>query len=83
MRHRNDGLRKICACPRRQWAKCPHPWHFNFKWNGTSYRFSLDREIGQPISSKTEARTEADRFRAAIRDGTFRPLTTWAGADLA
>ena len=30
-RHHNDGLRKICGCPRRQWAKCRHPWHFSFK----------------------------------------------------
>ena len=73
-RHRHDGLRKICGCPRRQWAKCAHPWHFNFKWHRTHYRFSLDRELGRPIPSKTEARTEADRLRAAIRDGTFRPI---------
>ena len=23
-RHSNNGLRKICNCSRRQWAKCPH-----------------------------------------------------------
>ena len=30
-RRHNDGLRKICDCPRRTWVKCAHPWHFNFK----------------------------------------------------
>jgi len=70
--HDNDGLRKICGCPRRQWAKCAHPWHFSFKWNGTHYRFSLDREFGRHIADKTKARTEADKLRTAIREGTFR-----------
>jgi integrase len=31
------------------WAKCPHPWHFNFKWAGETYRFSLEREIGRLV----------------------------------
>lgn len=70
-RHRNDGLRKVCGCARRAWAKCAHPWHFNFKWKGTPYRFSLDRQLGQKVKSKTEARTEADRLRSLIRDGKF------------
>ena len=42
---RNFGVRKVCACPRRQQAKCPHPWHFNFTWKGRAYRFSLDRPL--------------------------------------
>lgn len=33
-RHDNDGLRKLCGCTRRTWAKCDHPWHFNFKPKG-------------------------------------------------
>jgi hypothetical protein len=70
-RHRNAGLRKRCTCHRRNWAKCPHPWHFNFKWKGTHYRLSLDREAKHQISSKTEAQVEADRIRNAIRNGTF------------
>ena len=71
-KHRNRGLRKRCECPRRNWAKCPHPWHFNFKWNGEHYRFSLDREVGHPVTSKTEAEKETDRLRTAIREGRFR-----------
>jgi integrase len=71
-KHRNRGLRKRCGCPRKNWPKCPHPWHFNFKWNGEHYRFSLDREVGHPITSKTDAEKEADRIRTAIREGRFR-----------
>ena len=70
-RHRNHGLRKICGCPRRNWPKCPHGWHFNFKWKGVHYRLSLDRETGRRMTSKTQAETEADRLRHAIREGTF------------
>lgn len=72
-RHANDGLRKLCGCARRVWAKCPHPWHFNFSWNNTAYRFSLNRLVGRTITSKTEAETEADRLKDAIRGGTFLP----------
>ena len=71
-KHRNRGLRKRCECPRGSWAKCPHPWHFNFKWKGEHYRFSLDREVGHPVTNKTEAEKEADRLRTAIREGRFR-----------
>jgi len=71
-RHRNDGLRKICDCSRRSWAKCEHPWHFSFKWDGRPYRFSLDREVGRRMKDKTDARGEADRLRIAIREGRFR-----------
>jgi hypothetical protein len=70
-KHRNRGLRKRCECPRKNWAKCSHPWHFNFKWKGEHYRFSLDREVGHPVTSKTEAEQEADRLRTAIREGRF------------
>ena len=55
-RHQNRGLRKICDCPRRSWAKCPHSWHFNFKpKGGPSYRFSIDSELDRHIESKSEA----------------------------
>lgn len=72
MRHKNDGLSKICECDRRAWAKCSHSWHFSFKWKGKRYRFSLDRQIGKPIDSKTDAETHADQIRDEIRQGTFR-----------
>jgi integrase len=68
---RNHGLRKRCGCPRTKWPRCPHGWHFNFSWKGESHRVSLDRECGRHIDSKTEAETEADRLRHAIREGTF------------
>lgn len=71
-RHRNGGLRKRCACPRGNWTKCSHPWHFAFKWKGVHYRFSLERELGRPVTSKIEAADEGDRLRRAIRAGTLR-----------
>ncbi len=69
--HANHGLRKVCGCPRRIWAKCPHPWHFNHRWKGKSYRLSLDRHAGRHIGSKTEAVTLAESIRVAIKAGTF------------
>ena len=72
-RHRNGGLRKVCDCPRRKWPKCEHGWYFNFKpRGGPSYRFSLDRELGKHVVSKTEATDAAEKIRIAIRAGTFR-----------
>jgi len=71
-RQRNGGLRKVCGCPRRQWAKCPHSWYFNFKpRHGQGFRFSLDAELGKHVGSKTKAAEEAEKIRAAIRDGTY------------
>jgi integrase len=73
-RNRNAGLRKRCGCPRRNWAKCPHGWHLNYKPKGGShYRLSIDREVGRHVETKTEAVAEAERIRTAIRSGTFRP----------
>lgn len=71
-RRSNNGLRKRCDCPRRNWAKCPHDWHFNFKpRGGTPWRFSLDVEVGRRMKNKEEAKTEADRIRTEIRAGTY------------
>ncbi len=71
-RHDNRGLRKLCACPRRTWAKCPHAWHFNFKpRGGQSYRFSLDKYAGRHIGSKSEAEDLAADLRKLIRAGKF------------
>ena len=80
-RNRNNGLRKRCSCPRTKWAKCSHPWHLNYKWKETHYRLSLDREVGQPVTSKSEASREAERIRTAIREGTFRQQMSEALAD--
>jgi hypothetical protein len=82
-RHRNGGLRKRCGCPRKNWTKCSHPWHFNFKWRGLHYRLSLEREAGRPITGKTDAQAEAERIRNAIRDGrskTGRPAPSCLSA---
>lgn len=71
-RHTNRGLAKICACGRAKWAKCKHSWHFAYKWKGTHYRFSLDKELDRHIDSKTAAEAEAETLRTKIRGGTFR-----------
>lgn len=72
-RHRNDGLRKICGCARAKWPKCPHAWHFSFKWQDTHHRLSLAREFpGRTIDSRTAAEAAGDELRTAIRAGTFR-----------
>jgi integrase len=70
-RERHGGVRKRCGCPRRVWPKCPHAWHLNFKWKGAHHRLSLDREVGHPITNKTDALAEAERLRTAIRAGEF------------
>jgi integrase len=71
-RHSNNGLRKICDCPRRNWPKCSHDWHFNYKpRGGKPWRFSLDVEIGRRIENKGEAEKLANDIRSAINAGTF------------
>ncbi len=59
-RHRNDGLRKLCGCARRTWPKCPHPWHFNFKWADETYRFSLDRVVNHVVRA-ADGKWQRDR----------------------
>jgi integrase len=71
----NDGLRKRCRCGRRTWAKCPHPWYVNSFWQGQPYRFSLDKLLRRHVDSKTDAITEADALRDAIKAGTFNEAT--------
>ena len=74
MRHRNDGLRKRCDCPRRQWSKCLHPWHIGFAYNGKEHRWSLHKVASKPAGywmSKTEAEGIRDRLRGQIREGTL------------
>lgn len=70
-RHRNDGIRKRCDCPRAKWPKCSHQWHFSFKWKDVHHRFSLDRHLNREITSKSEAESEAEKLRVAIKAGTF------------
>ena len=38
----HDGIKKRCDCPKKQWAKCCHPWWFNFHHGGREHRYSLD-----------------------------------------
>jgi integrase len=72
--HHNDGLQKRCVCPRRQWAKCRHPWYFNFGHRGRGIRLSLHKYAKKPASywmPKSEAETLRDAIRAAVRAGTY------------
>ena len=72
-RHRNDGLRKVCGCSRRHWAKCEHSWRFNFRYRkGKHHRISLDHHAGKHLS-KAEAKTLANDLRAAIQNGDYPP----------
>jgi integrase len=70
-RHHNGGVRKVCGCARRGWAKCPHPWHFNFRWEDKHYRFSVDQKLGRHVESKGEAEDLAGDWRKAIKAGNF------------
>src|SRR5438128_9693062 len=70
-RHANGGLRKVCGCPTRVWAKCGHPWHFAFKWKGVHHRFSLDRHLDKHLDSKSEAIDATAEIRKSIKAGTF------------
>ncbi len=82
-RHNNGGLRKVCGCPRRTWAKCPHSWYFNFKpRGGASYRFSLDKHFNRHVDSKSEAEDLAADLRKAIRAGRFGQPTPIADMTL-
>ena len=73
-RHQNSGLKKRCGCPRRQWSKCAHPWHFGFAYNGKEHRWSLNKVANKPAGywmSKSEAEAVRDQLRAQIREGTL------------
>ncbi len=75
-RRTDDGIRKRCACGRRRWLKCKHPWHFSYHRDGHQYRYSLDviaRDRGEPPPrTRLEATQWRDRLRTELRAGTFR-----------
>lgn len=64
----NNGLRKICGCPRRNWVKCPHSWHSNIQVEHEAFRFSLNRYLRREANGKTEAEEVAHRIWSAIRE---------------
>jgi hypothetical protein len=89
MTRRNNGLRKLCGCTRRNWSKCPHPWHFNFKLRGgKAWRFSLDTETeclsGPRKVLEDSCRSHPKRdprwyIRAGRRQGKEAPKAATAG----
>jgi integrase len=73
--HHNDGLMKRCGCPRRQWAKCRHPWYFGFGHGGRLIRLALHKCAGKPAGysmSRSEAESLRDAIRGEVRAGRFR-----------
>ena len=75
MRKRNDGIRKQCGCARKNWPKCRHPWHFNYRRaaRSTTASASAARSVAR-IDGKTEAEAEAERIWTEIRSGTFQSV---------
>lgn len=69
--HDNNGLRKVCGCPRRKWVRCGHAWHFSFKHGETHWRFSLDRVLHTRVRAKADAEAAAEDLRVRIRAGKF------------
>jgi integrase len=67
----DSGVRKVCGCLREQWDGCPHAFYLWWQWQGTRYRFSLDKHFGRHIRSLGEARYEAVTIRRAIQEGRF------------
>jgi integrase len=71
----HDGIKKRCHCPRRQWPKCQHPWHFSFHHGGVEHRHSLDvvatARGERPPRTKADAVKWRDRLRTEIDKGSF------------
>ena len=69
----HDGVKKRCDCARRNWPKCPHPWHFSFHYGGREHRHSLDviarARNEKPPQTKHDAAIRRDRLRSEIRAG--------------
>lgn len=77
----NDGIRKICACPRRNWGKCGHDVHGSYQYGGRLYRFSISRVLGRRVTSLTEGREAMDGIRRQIRAGEFGGALAASPAD--
>jgi integrase len=65
------GLYKLCQHKGRARDRCEHAWWASYQHRGRLYRASLERWANVSIGSKTEAETILDRFREAVRDGSF------------
>ena len=79
-RRQLDGLRKRCECGQRKWAKCKHPWHFQFFVKRCSclsstrcphhaqnhVRYSLHK-VANKLPSYVMSKTEAEAWRDRLR----------------
>ena len=70
-RHDNDGLRKVCCCPRSKWNRCEHSWYVNFKPpSGAEHlRKSVDKLARRHIAGKDDAKAILEKLRTDIREG--------------
>jgi integrase len=57
---------------RRAWTnRCPHSWHYKFKWKGRRYRAAVDDVLHRHVGGRSEALREVENIYDAVRDGTF------------
>jgi integrase len=66
---RTDNVRKRCACGRKQWSGCAHPWYLDYGRDKVRYRENLDVLIGKHPADFAEAKDEARRAITAKLDG--------------
>jgi hypothetical protein len=83
--HRNAGFRKVCKCPRRGWAKCPHSWHFNFAWRGVGRKARQSRRRAVPTVSPRvwqRSRRSGRQCSTSLADGGPASSRSQTGLDL-
>ena len=78
-RHHNEGTRKRCACPRRRWPKCEHPWWGSFSDRGAEIRFSIPKHLGLSLNYRM-SKTEAMRHRNRIKHEYFNGDSSQIGS---
>src|ERR1700752_4527224 len=61
------GLRKVCGCQPRHWAKCGHEGHINCTINGQHVRRSLAKITAKSIASKSDADASFEEFKVQVR----------------
>ena len=67
-------LFKQCACPRREWPRCKHAFHFRKMVNGRRWCVSIDEWLGhEQIRSVGAAESTARTMIDAMKAGTFSP----------
>ena len=70
-RHHNDGLRKICGCPRRQWRSAATRGTSASSGRAATTASVSTGRLGRHVDSKTDAEREATTIKGDIRAGRF------------